>query len=98
MNGPDCLNGQNNTSEKQFDLDISVPIPNHPHLSNILVRAAADPSFCVRLMADPAAALTGFDLPPADRAILRKIRANSLPDLAAKLKTKMGGTPWPDGG
>ena len=77
---------------------VSPPIPNHPHLSNILVRATADPSFCVRLLADPAGTMTGFDLPPADRAILREIRANSLPDLAAKLKTKMGGTPWPAGG
>ena len=75
---------------------ISVPVPDHPHLSNLLVRAASDPSFCVRLLADPAATITGFDLPPADRAILSEIQANSLPDFAAKLKAKIFGRPGGD--
>ncbi len=64
-------------------------IPDYPYISNILVRAASDHSFCIRLLADPVAAMTSFDLPPDDRAIVSEIRANSLPDFAAKLKAKI---------
>ncbi|GEM_PF-1696593 len=64
-------------------------IPNRPAISDVLLKASANASFRMRLLADPKNALAGMNLPPEDFELLAGVATSSLKDFANQVRMRL---------
>jgi hypothetical protein len=64
-------------------------VPNRPAISDVLIKASANVAFRGRLLADPAGALAGMNLPREDAEILADVQATTLKEYAHQVKLKL---------
>jgi hypothetical protein len=64
-------------------------VPDRPAISDILIKASANGTFRARLLNSPHDALTEFEVPPEDVAILTGVRASNLKDFAQQIKLRL---------
>ena len=65
------------------------PVPNRPAITDVLIKAIANPKFRAKLLASSKEALEDLNLSPDDVDILLQIQGKTLQEYAHQLKIKL---------
>jgi hypothetical protein len=68
---------------------VATSIPNRPAISNVLIKASANPAFRIRLLADAEDAVAEMNVPPEDVKILTDVRTATLQEYASQVRTRL---------